>query len=236
MEEVTICIPARNEALVILQTVDTLLAMCNLFPAYSWNVTVVDNGSTDATASLVRSHSDTRVRLLQQPILGKGAAVSFAAKNCTSDFLVFIDADLSADFNQIPLFIETIKKGSDIVIGSRLLNTEIIHRSIWRSATAWIFSTYAQLLVPVSVVDSQCGLKAMNRAGIAILASCGELGWFFDRELLAKAVKRKLKIVELSVAWEEFRYPDRKSKLHVVRAGLQSIVSLWRIRNEVKKF
>jgi hypothetical protein len=76
----------------------------------------------------------------------------------------------------------------------------------------------------------------MNTRGRAILTSCIDKGWFFDREFLAKAHKRGLVIKEIPIFWEEFRYPNRKSKLHVVRAGLQSIVSLLRIRLEVNRF
>jgi len=236
MEEINICIPAFNEEKVILQTIDALLHFCDLYPNYIWKVTVIDNGSTDATFDVVASINDARVHVLRQPIKGKGAAVSLAAKKCTSQILVYIDADLSADPEQILLLLRVVESGADIAVGSRLIATDKVRRSFWRTTTAHVFKLYAEILVPVPVTDSQCGLKIMNKKGVEILASCVDRGWFFDREFLAKAHKRNLHIVEVPIAWEEFRYPNRKSKLHIFKAGIESLSSLVRIRTEVSKF
>ncbi len=236
MEEVNICVPAYNEEDVILPTIDALCALCDSLPQYKWVITLVDNNSTDTTLQRMKEYVDTRLCVLQQPQQGKGAALSLAAQKNTSDFFVFIDADLSADLKQIPLFLEKIKSGFDVVVGSRFLDTAVVHRSFWRTTTSHLFRWYAEQMVPIPVSDSQCPLKMMNKRGVEILASCKDAGWFIDRELLAKAEKRRLSIIEMPIAWEEFRYPERKSKLNVARAGLQSIVSLWRIRTEVYKY
>lgn len=236
MEEVDICIPARNEENVILPTLATLLELCDSWTEYSFTVTVVDNGSTDTTVELVKSCIDSRVRLLQQSVPGKGAALTLGASQSTADIFAYIDADLSADPKYIFELLKKIEQGFDIAVGSRLLDTHVVHRSLWRTLTSNGFKFYANFLVPVPVSDSQCGLKVMNKKGASILATCEDAGWFFDREFLAKAVKRKLAIVEVPVEWEEFRYPDRKSKLHVLQALVKSFESLWRIRKSVQRF
>lgn len=236
MEEITICIPARNEESVILPTLDAIIAMCDIHTQFSWRILVVDNASEDDTAGRVLTYADPRVVVISEITLGKGAAVVTGAKQCRSTYFVYIDADLSANPHQIPVLIEKVREGNDIAIGSRLLNESIVHRSLWRTTTSKLFQMYAQIMVPVSVSDSQCPLKVMNEAGYVVLASCVDTGWFFDREFLAKAWKQKLLIEEVPIFWEEFRYPNRKSKLHVLSAGLQSLVSLWKIRNEVNKF
>jgi len=236
MEEINICIPAFNEEKVILPTIETLLRLCDAHQGYTWKITIIDNGSTDKTPHLVNSVDDSRVELLHQSIQGKGSALSLSAQKCTSHILAYVDADLSADPKHIFDLLHKIEDGADIVVGSRLIDTQGVHRSFWRTVTARFFKLYAEILVPVPVEDSQCGLKMMNRKGVEILAACQDRGWFFDRELLAKANKRNLTIVEVPVAWEEFRYPNRKSKLHVLRAGIESLTSLVRIRLIVNKF
>lgn len=236
MEEVEICIPVLNEEDIILLTLDVLIELCNSNPQYRWKIVVVDNGSTDATASLVQSCVDVRVSLLKQPQKGKGAALVLGAQSSQADYFAYIDSDLSADPKQIIELLQRIQEGADIVVGSRLLDTHTVHRSGWRTLTSYIFKSYADILVPVPVVDSQCGLKVMNKRGVHIFSSCIEKGWFVDRELLAKAQKKKLTIVEVPIRWEEFRYENRKSKLHVLQVSLQSIKSLWRIRKEVQEY
>jgi glycosyltransferase involved in cell wall biosynthesis len=236
MVKIEICIPAYNEAEHIVDSLQSLLDICNKYPVYSWSIVVVDNASTDETVARVRSLTDTRVRLISETIQGKGAALSAGARSSSADILVYIDADLSADPHHIIDLAVRVQDGSDLVVGSRLVDTTNVHRSFWRTCTSYLFKAYADVLVPVPVRDSQCGIKAMNHKGIAILSSCIERGWFIDRELLGKAAKQKLVIVEQSVMWEEFRYPDRKSKLHVLRASMQSIRSLWNIRKEIRKY
>jgi hypothetical protein len=76
----------------------------------------------------------------------------------------------------------------------------------------------------------------MNSRGKNILLTSVDSGWFFDREFLAKAHKRALKIQEFPVFWEEFRYLHRKSKLRVLKTGLASLWSLWKINRAVAKF
>lgn len=234
MKTVELCIPAYNEAPIILETIEELLKVCATRPDLSFKITVADNGSSDGTSEVVTMHG--KASLFSVSKKGKGIAIIEAARNSDADVFCFIDADLSADPKHILDLLLELEQGADIAVGSRLLNTEQVSRSSWRHLTAHLFKFYADVLVPISVQDSQCGLKMMNRAGMDILVSCKEEGWFFDREFLAKSVKRKLRITEIPVVWEEFRYPGRKSKLNLVKDGFKSLERLWVIRRIVRNF
>ena len=92
---ITVIVPAYNEEAVILDTVRSVLA--SNYPRLE--VLVIDDGSTDHTAELVRENfsRDPRVRLLLQPNRGKPTALNHALAEETGEIVVSIDADTIVD-------------------------------------------------------------------------------------------------------------------------------------------
>ncbi len=234
--KITVCIPAYNEAKIIEQTLRTINDFCRKESQYHWKIVVADNGSTDGTANIARRISNTSV--LEVKTRGKGAAIVEAVKQCQDDIFCFIDADLSASPNSLPELIKLIEGGADIAIGSRLLDTSKLQRSYLRTFSSRLFNIFRKMILGINVTDTQCGLKALNKKGQEVLASCVEKSWFFDIELLAKAERANLKVSEVSIPWQENYYPDRESKLDVMKDGLKGFVAILRIGYKVsfKKF
>ncbi len=223
---IDICIPAHNEAQIIEGSVAAVQAALSRFS--DAHIIVVDNASTDATAGRA---AVTGAQVLSISIKGKGAAVVAAAAQSSADMFGFIDADLSADPADIAGLVELILRGEcDIAIGSRLMDTRIVARTFLRTLSSRIFNLLRYLLIGVKVHDTQCGLKLMNRKGTAVLAACSETGWFFDMEFLARAEKQGLRIKEVPVHWDEHRFPERQSKLRMLRDGFGAVAAMLRIR------
>ena len=228
-----LCVPAHNEADIIAATLRDLIR--TLYGAqFTWQIVVVDNASTDKTAEAAGRAGNSHIQVLSMPTKGKGAAIRAAgivAKNIDADVFGFIDADLSADTKSITPFFEQIQSGAaDIVIGSRLLNKKQAKRNAMRTLSSELFNWLREIILPVAVRDAQCGLKVMNRKGLDILLSCNEPSWFLDIEFLWRARKHKLRIKEIAIDWEEFRYPNRKPKLNMLRDGFLGILAIFRIR------
>ena len=97
LPNVSILIPAHNEALVIEKTLDAILS--SDYPAGQLEVVVVNDGSTDSTASIVQriSNQDERVRLINIPLgqggKGKSAALNVAFRLAQHDVIGIYDAD-----------------------------------------------------------------------------------------------------------------------------------------------
>lgn len=229
---IDIAIPAYNEALAIERAIEeTRLALAGV-TAHTLSITVVDNASTDETAELARQAGS---QVLFVPERGKGAAVRAAARESSADAFAFIDADLSAHPNELIAFITMLETGAaDIIIGSRLKEGAQVNRTFLRTLSSRIFNTLRAHLLGISVLDTQCPLKLMNARGSQLLASGREDGWFFDIEFLARAERAGLTIVEIPISWEEFRVPERKSKLNVLRDGVAGIRALLRIRRRMR--
>ncbi|HVF78329.1 MAG TPA: glycosyltransferase family 2 protein, partial [Solirubrobacteraceae bacterium] len=115
---VSFLIPAYNEAATIgevLQRIDAL--------GLDAQIIVVDDGSTDGTASVVEAYAATRphVELLRQANRGKGSAVRLAAARMTKEIAVIQDADMEYDPADVIELIAPIERGvADVVYGSRL--------------------------------------------------------------------------------------------------------------------
>lgn len=104
---VSIVVPAYNEAIVVAQCVDSILAA-----EYARKeVILVDDGSTDSTAEVMASYAlrHAQVRAVRQVNAGKGAALNTGAELARGDVLIFVDADSIF----LPDTIESMLRGFD---------------------------------------------------------------------------------------------------------------------------
>jgi len=229
-------IPAHNESLVILETVNELKA-CLSKLNLNYLITVADNCSSDGTDQVVKKANIKNCRVVLVSEKGKGAAIVNCAKNTKANLFGFIDADLSADPKHIGSFVEEIILGRcDVVVGSRFHSGSRVKRGFLRDLLSRTFVSVRSLFVDIDVIDSQCGLKIMNKKGITVLAMCEERTWFFDLEFLDLAKKVGLNVKEMPVEWDEFVYKNRKSKINILRDGFLAMLAFVRIyyRNNLK--
>lgn len=229
-----VAIPAYNEEAVIVPTVQAVAKALFSIPGLSWHILVADNASSDKTSHLVRAMNLPYVSVVTIEQKGKGKAIREAASFAESDAFCFIDADLSADPSHIAALLGEVERGAHMAIGSRLLDRSRVHRGAMRTLSSYAFNTIRKAVLGVHVLDSQCGLKIMDKKGTEVLKRCIEDTWFLDVELLARATRAGLTISEIPITWEEERYAGRQSKLSVVRDGLGAIVAFFRIRRNMR--
>jgi peptidoglycan-N-acetylglucosamine deacetylase len=128
--QVTVMIPAYNEESVIVDTVRSALA--SVYPKLE--ILVIDDGSADHTAELVRSNfgRDPRVRLLLQPNRGKPAALNHALSEATGEIVVSIDADTIVDPEAVPRLVRHFVNPK---VGAVAGNVKVMNRNKW--LTRW---------------------------------------------------------------------------------------------------
>jgi glycosyltransferase involved in cell wall biosynthesis len=230
-----LCIPAYNEARIIGETLRAVIAALEKSSFQNWRITVVDNGSDDGTGAAVQVFADPRVSILRIETRGKGAAIKAAAEKTSAELFGFIDADLSADPNDIFTLARLVENGSaDIAIGSRLLDTRRVARGFGRTLSSRVFNLLRGAIIGINVVDSQCGLKLMNASGRTVIKNCTENGWFLDLELLARAERAGLFVREVPIRWSEEHFIGRRPKLRVFRDGFGALRAMFRIRQSLR--
>jgi peptidoglycan-N-acetylglucosamine deacetylase len=128
--DVSVLVPAFNEESVILDTVRSALA--SSYPKLE--VLVIDDGSTDRTAELVRENfgREPRVRLLLQPNRGKPAALNHGLTEALGEVVISIDADTIVDPDAIP---RLVRHFADPQVGAVAGNVKVINRNRW--LTRW---------------------------------------------------------------------------------------------------
>jgi len=187
--------------------------------AYSSEIIVVSNGSSDGTDEVVRSTIPDMpgLQLITLAGKGKGMAVRAGAVRSWGDIVFICDADLSMPPETLPQFMEAIES-TDIVIGSREApGARRFHEPWQRHLMGRIFNYLVRLLAVRGLADTQCGFKAFRReAADDLFGRQFVTGWAFDVELLYLARKFKYSIVEIPIDW----YFDTDSR---VKRGVDTL-------------
>lgn len=202
----SIVIPAYNEGHRLAPTLATVLAYVRQ-QGWDAEVIVVNDGSTDNTAQIVREFAaqDHHLRLVENPgNRGKGYAVRNGMLNARGEIIVFSDADLSSPIEEMPKLLQAVAAGADIAAGSRWLRPELqIHRqSLHRQLFGRIFNGLNRIILGLRFKDTQCGFKAFTRrAAQKILPLQRIERWGFDPEILFLARKFGFRVDEVAVRW-----------------------------------
>jgi len=227
----SIVIPAYNEGARIGSTLNKVAA-CIGERGWSAEVLVVNDGSRDDTAAIVRNFAEREpvVRLIENPAnCGKGYSVRNGMLQATGEIVMFTDADLSAPIEEAELLFRAIREGADIAIGSRWLDRDrqTIHQPLYRQFFGRCFNALTRLVMGLPFADTQCGFKAFRHSAAQTVFQLQRIErWGFDPELLFIAMKRGYTVREVPVTWGH----DERSRISYLRDGFKMLEEILRIR------
>jgi dolichyl-phosphate beta-glucosyltransferase len=224
-------IPAYNESVRIRPTLHALLRHVQ---EQNWDaeILVVNDGSTDDTAQIVREFGKAhpQVLLVENPgNHGKGYSVRNGMLHAHGDICLFTDADLSSPITEAQKLFDVIDRGADIAIGSRWLRTELQteRQPLYRQAFGRIFNLAQRIILGLHFADTQCGFKAFRRDAAQRIFPLQKIErWGFDPEILFLAQRADLRVEEVPVLWAH----SEGTRLNPFRDGLRMFVELLRIR------
>ena len=149
---ISVILPAKNEAEGLQRTLSALRAQLP-----DAEVIVVDDGSTDATASVAAGHG---ARVLSAPYsMGNGAAIKRGARAAGGEVLVFMDADGQHDPAHIPRILARIESGYDMAVGARGAGGQA---SVGRGAANALYNRLASWMTGHKVADLTSGFRAVR--------------------------------------------------------------------------
>ena len=225
----SVVIPAYNEERRLPETLDTVCAFLAA-KAYSWEILVADDGSDDATSSVVdrAAGEDDRVRLVPLPHRGKGWAVKNGMLAARGEYRFLCDADLSMPIDLLDRLIPDGDPALDIVIGSRDAPGA---RRIGEPRRRWlmgrVFNAITRILAVPGISDTQCGFKVFRATAAETLFALQTLdGFAFDAEILFLARKRGFSVAEVGIDW----HYRSESKVRPIRDGWRTLRDLIRVR------
>ena len=195
-------------------------------------VIFVDDGSTDDTFSIGSEliAGDNRVSIVQRPHQGKGGAIMAGVALCTGEIILTADADWSMPPEQIVRFLDVLDRqpAMQIVIASREAKGAARYdEPITRHIIGRVFNVFVQAVFLPGVQDSQCGFKAYRgNTAHQLFTGLTTKGWAFDVEVLARAKRLGLPMLEIPIDWNY----DGDTRLNTTRDALTMTFAVIKLR------
>jgi dolichyl-phosphate beta-glucosyltransferase len=218
-------VPAFNEAARLPRSLERIAAHLR-GRGGTWEILVVDDGSSDQTAARAEAGGATVLR--NETNQGKGYAVRRGMLAARGARRLMTDADLSTPIEELERLGARMDEGYDVVIGSRALpGARIEVRQPWfRENSGRLFNLFVRALAVPGVTDTQCGFKLFSAAAARDVFSAARLdGFSFDVEALFLARRKGYRIAEVPILWRN----DAATRVSLVR-GFLAFPDLLRIR------
>ena len=228
---ISVVLPVYNESGNISDTVvdsERFLSERTFLNAYE--MIVVDDGSTDATPTILDSLCSrySNLKALRHPRnLGYGAALISGIKEADSDWILLMDADGQFKIDTLSSMIPYICD-YDILAGYRSNRTD----SLYRIFLGQTYTKLAAVLFRVNLIDINCGFK-LFRKDIVDVAAISSYGGVFYTDFFMKAAEQGCRVKQLPVE----HYPRMKGKqtgasLKVILAAGIDVIRLLRTRRK----
>lgn len=220
----SVLMPVFNEEETVEQVLRRVLALGEIVR----EVVVVDDGSTDGTATIVErlALQEPRIRYYRlAKNQGKTAAIRRAIEEASGEVIIVQDADLEYDPQEIPEVIAPILEGNaDVVYGSRFMVRRAARVLYFYHYIANSFLTFfSNLLTNRNMTDIETCYKAF-RAGVIKPLRLTSQGFGMEVEITAMVCKTKVRSYEVPISYYGRTYEEGK------KVGLKDgLLALWYI-------
>lgn len=206
---------------------------------FSWEVILVNDGSTDETPILLENFVKrfSGFRLVNISHGGKLKAIEAGLNKAQGYVILISDFDQSTPISEFNKFLPNLEKDTDIVIGDRVSRgAERINDPFFRYFRSRILNFLIKIFLFGGISDTQCGFKALKTTvakkllpNLKITHSAKPKGAFmgpWDIELLFLAKKGKFKIAQVPVTWQYF--PSKR--LSVISEPVKFLIDIFKIK------
>lgn len=210
----SVLIPLFNEEESIGEILERVIA-APLPEGLGREIIVVDDGSTDESASIVEAAAMRHrglIRLVRTGRnRGKGAALRTAVEHARGEYCVIQDADLEYNPTDYPALLAPLLDGvADVVYGSRFVNSgrrRVLY--FWHSVANHFLTTLCNIVSDLNLTDMETGYKAF-RASLLQTVPIRSDRFGFEPEITIKLSKRQARFYETPISYEGRTYEDGK--------------------------
>jgi glycosyltransferase involved in cell wall biosynthesis len=225
MPILSVVIPVYNEEKTVAGIIQRVFAAEVL--GWGKEVIVVDDGSTDATASEISMTDKQNLKIIShQKNLGKGAAVRTGIKEATGDAVIIQDADLEYDPNDYQKLLEELARGEKVVYGSRNLGNASRGNFFFFWGGKFLTRVF-NLLFGTRLTDVNTGYKLFRLDALKSLR-LESSGFEFCEEVTAKTIKAGFRIKEVAISYAPRKFSEGKKIC--ARDGLVGLATILKCR------
>ena len=222
MPQLSIIVPVYNEARTIRQILEKINSV-----DIDKEIIVVDDGSSDGTDKILRDINYSNLKIIHHSSnRGKGAAFLTGLANAIGEFVIIQDADLEYEPNDYLRLITAIKEEKrDLVLGARFQEG---HHGLFMHRLGNRFLTSLLNLLFKSHLNDYLTCYKLARKSTWDTLNLKALRFDIDAEIVCKVLKKKLRILEIPIAYYPRTY--KAGKKIRWRDGLWAIFCLFKYR------
>ena len=199
--KVSVVVPCHNEEMNLELLVTRLR---ELYDAYIHEIILVDDNSSDGTADVIRSlsESDSRVRaVFRRPPAGPGRALADGYRAATGEFVLSLDADFAGLLPEVRDLFDAVAAGADVAVGSRFSpDSVLVNYPAMKIVANRGFHLLASIVLRRHFRDLTNNLKLMRREVVSRL-SLSEGGFALNAETGMGPLVLGYKVVEVPISW-----------------------------------
>jgi glycosyltransferase involved in cell wall biosynthesis len=228
MHDIEIILPVYNEEAILEENALKVAGFLKK-SGYTYKIIIADNGSIDNTFGIAEKlkSKNLNIAVLKFKKKGRGRVLKSMIKDSKCPVIGYMDIDLSTDISHFPGMYNEIGNGYDIIMGSRLLPSSVVQRSLVREALSRAYSCLVRNTLKLPCFDYQCGFKLFKRERILpLIYLIKNDNWFFDTELIYHAFRKGLKVKEVAVRWRERKW----GRVKLIPAIIESIAGILRLK------
>ena len=193
--ELTILMPCLNEEKTLAGCINNakkVLKANNL----NGEILIVDNGSSDSSMEIAKNMN---VRVIKEYTKGYGAALKKGCMEASGEYVIMLDSDGTYDFNDLPLILDKLRLGYDLVVGNRFKGgIEKGAMPLNRYIGNYLLSFIGKVLFRLNINDFHCGLRGYNKRKMINLNLVSN-GMEYASEMIVKASQNGFKVIEVPV-------------------------------------
>lgn len=220
--KISVIIPAYNEAGIIEGSLNETIRVFNNFGC-KYEIVVVDDGSSDNTFQNILKVSSRHTNIIVKQLKhnrGKGRALKVGFRQCSGEYVVFLDADMELHPAQLQTFFDIMRLDeADVVIGSKRHPNSRLNYPLQRKIISSVYFFLIKIFFGLPIKDTQTGLKlfkyeVLKRVFPRILVKA----FGYDLEILVNVHQLGYRIAEAPIVLDTQRYG---------RIGMDSIWITW---------
>ena len=229
---INIIFPVLNERLRLENGIRGTINFLKQIAFEDYRITIVDNGSEDETPQIAEKlcMEYPKVSYERINVRGVGAAFRRGIELNECEIVGYMDIDLSANIKHLGESIEIFKKDSSVqyINGSRFASeSDTKGRKWYRKITSKGLLILLKLFLGMKCTDAICGFTFMRKAVAEelVAASSQDNGWFYMIEVLLRAEKRGIKVLDYPVEWQE----DYNTTVKIFKTVCNYLVQISRL-------